>query len=74
MGNAKVIEKMSATGALLLEEAYESTYPRDGRAKKPTIFRATLPWFTSVEGFRPEALLSTPPPRAPSPTRPKSFL
>ena len=55
-GNAAVIDKVNATGALLLEESYEHKYPYDWRTKKPTIFRATDQWFASVDAFKGDAL------------------
>eukprot|EP00522_Entomoneis_paludosa_P005428 CAMPEP_0172473536 /NCGR_PEP_ID=MMETSP1065-20121228/68904_1 /TAXON_ID=265537 /ORGANISM="Amphiprora paludosa, Strain CCMP125" /LENGTH=1071 /DNA_ID=CAMNT_0013231711 /DNA_START=96 /DNA_END=3311 /DNA_ORIENTATION=- len=55
-GNTKVIEALTETNALLLQEDYNHKYPYDWRTKKPTIFRATDQWFASVEGFREEAL------------------
>jgi isoleucyl-tRNA synthetase len=55
-GNVLCIEKLTAAGALLKQEAYNHKYPYDWRTKKPTIFRATEQWFASVEGFREKAL------------------
>jgi isoleucyl-tRNA synthetase len=55
-GNVLCIEKLTAAGALLKQEAYNHKYPYDWRTKKPTIFRATEQWFASVEGFRDNAL------------------
>lgn len=55
-GNQAVIDALTASGALLKEEAYIHKYPYDWRTKKPTIFRATEQWFASVEGFRDQAL------------------
>jgi isoleucyl-tRNA synthetase len=55
-GNQAVIDAMLAAGSLLKEEAYQHKYPYDWRTKKPTIFRATVQWFASVEGFRDRAL------------------
>jgi len=55
-GNIKVIDALTNTSALLLQEDYGHKYPYDWRTKKPTIFRATDQWFASVEGFRDEAL------------------
>ena len=40
-GNAAVIDKLKAVGALVKVEDYEHKYPYDWRTKKPTIFRAT---------------------------------
>jgi isoleucyl-tRNA synthetase len=55
-GNQAVIDAMLAAGSLLKEEAYQHKYPYDWRTKKPTIFRATVQWFASVQGFRNRAL------------------
>lgn len=55
-GNTAVIDKLSDSKALLLQEDYSHKYPYDWRTKKPTIFRATDQWFASVEGFRAQAL------------------
>ena len=55
-GNIAVIDQLTGTNALLLQEDYNHKYPYDWRTKKPTIFRATDQWFASVEGFREDAL------------------
>jgi len=55
-GNVAIIDALTETGSLLLEEDYPHKYPYDWRTKKPTIFRATDQWFASVEGFRDDAL------------------
>ncbi|MDX2271751.1 MAG: isoleucine--tRNA ligase [Cyanobacteriota bacterium] len=55
-GNEAVIQALLAQGSLLKEEAYGHKYPYDWRTKEPTIFRATVQWFASVEGFREAAL------------------
>lgn len=54
--NEVIINALQEKGSLLKEEPYQHKYPYDWRTKKPTIFRATEQWFTSVEEFRDEAL------------------
>ena len=51
-GNAAVIRMLSDGGYLLMEEPYQHKYPYDWRTKKPTIFRATVQWFASIDAFR----------------------
>lgn len=55
-GNARVLELLRSSGALLMEERYEHKYPYDWRTKEPTIVRATEQWFASVRKFRENAL------------------
>ncbi len=55
-GNELVIQALLEQNALIKEEAYPHKYPYDWRTKKPTIFRATEQWFTSVQGFKEAAL------------------
>lgn len=55
-GNAAVIQMLTESGSLLLEESYNHKYPYDWRTKKPTIVRATEQWFASVSTFRAEAM------------------
>jgi len=47
--NRAVNQKLSETGALLLEEDLPHDYPHCWRCKKPVIFRATKQWFISLE-------------------------
>lgn len=54
--NQAIIDALTEEGLLLKEEPYQHKYPYDWRTKKPTIFRATLQWFASVEQFRGKAL------------------
>ncbi len=54
--NQAIIDALTEEGSLLKEEPYQHKYPYDWRTKKPTIFRATLQWFASVEQFRNQAL------------------
>jgi isoleucyl-tRNA synthetase len=51
-GNAAVIEALTKAGYIIKEEAYNHKYPYDWRTKKPTIFRATVQWFASIDSFR----------------------
>jgi isoleucyl-tRNA synthetase len=51
--NPKVVERLSRSGLLVLEETITHSYPHDWRSKTPTIFRATEQWFISVD--RPTA-------------------
>jgi isoleucyl-tRNA synthetase len=55
-GNLAVIQMLTETNALVLEEAYNHKYPYDWRTKKPTIVRATEQWFASVSTFRDDAM------------------
>ena len=55
-GNTKIIEKLKSLDALLCEENYNHKYPYDWRTKKPTIFRATEQWFSSVSNFRGDVM------------------
>jgi len=55
-GNARVLELLRSSNALLLEEKYEHKYPYDWRTREPTIVRATEQWFASVRQFRDKAL------------------
>jgi isoleucyl-tRNA synthetase len=54
--NLKVIEKLTALGALLANHPYSHPYPHDWRTNKPVIYRATPQWFASIEPIR-ETLL-----------------
>ncbi|KAI0562047.1 Isoleucine--tRNA ligase [Gracilaria domingensis] len=55
-GNQAVLDALSASNVLLLEESYSHKYPYDWRTKKPTIFRATEQWFISIDDFREDVL------------------
>ena len=54
--NDKVIELLSAKGAILKEEDIVHSYPHDWRTKKPVIFRATPQWFCSISPIRQKLL------------------
>lgn len=55
-GNAVVIEKLEATGALLAKSEIQHSYPHCWRCKKPVIYRATPQWFVKVDKFRQQTL------------------
>jgi len=54
--NEKIIEYLREIGVLLGVGSLTHSYPHCWRCKNPVIFRATEQWFTSIEGFRDEAL------------------
>jgi isoleucyl-tRNA synthetase len=47
--DAKILQKLTETRALLKEEKLTHSYPHCWRCKKPVIFRATEQWFVSME-------------------------
>lgn len=55
-GNALVIEKLEAAGALLAKSDIQHSYPHCWRCKHPVIYRATPQWFVKVDRFRQETL------------------
>lgn len=55
-GNAIVIEKLEAAGALLAKADIQHSYPHCWRCKHPVIYRATPQWFVKVDRFRQETL------------------
>lgn len=55
-GNAVVIEKLEAAGALLAKSEIQHSYPHCWRCKKPVIYRATPQWFVKVDKFRQQTL------------------
>lgn len=55
-GNALVIEKLEAAGALLAKSDIQHSYPHCWRCKKPVIYRATPQWFVKVDKFRQQTL------------------
>lgn len=55
-GNAMVIEKLEAAGALLAKSDIQHSYPHCWRCKHPVIYRATPQWFVKVDRFRQETL------------------
>jgi isoleucyl-tRNA synthetase len=56
--DARIIQKLIDTGALLKEEKLTHSYPHCWRCKRPVIYRATEQWFVSMEknDLRHEAL------------------
>ena len=54
--NDLIIEKLRQLGVLLGVGKLTHSYPHCWRCKNPVIFRATEQWFTSIDGFREEAL------------------
>lgn len=54
--NAKIIENLKASGALLAIEEIVHQYPHCWRCGDPIIYRATEQWFASVDKFRDQAL------------------
>lgn len=55
-GNAIVIERLEAAGALLAKSDIQHSYPHCWRCKHPVIYRATPQWFVKVDRFRQETL------------------
>ncbi|MDH7569965.1 MAG: isoleucine--tRNA ligase, partial [Armatimonadota bacterium] len=57
-GNRAVLAALRERGALLQESPFSHQYPHCWRCHNPTIFRATVQWFMSVDanGLRQEAL------------------
>lgn len=55
-GNAIVIEKLEAAGALLAKADISHSYPHCWRCKHPVIYRATPQWFVKVDKFRAQTL------------------
>ena len=55
-GNEEVVNYLSEVNHLLLQEDYNHKYPYDWRTGKPTIFRSTYQWFSSVDKFKLNAL------------------
>lgn len=54
--NVPVIKKLAAIGALFAKSTFRHQYPHCWRCKEPIIYRATEQWFSSVDGYRQEAL------------------
>lgn len=54
--NAKIIEKLKETGALLAIEEIVHSYPHCWRCKEPIIYRATEQWFASVDAIKEDAV------------------
>jgi isoleucyl-tRNA synthetase len=47
--NARIVEDLRASGALISAESYEHSYPHCWRCKNPVIFRATAQWFIGMD-------------------------
>ncbi len=63
--NGIVLEKLRASGHLLLDHKFTHSYPHDWRSKTPVIFRATEQWFVGVDSpFAPAAFSRGALPRA----------
>jgi len=59
--NARIVEDLRASGALIAAESYEHSYPHCWRCKNPVIFRATAQWFIGMDrnGLRGRAEAAT---------------
>ncbi|HEX3550256.1 MAG TPA: isoleucine--tRNA ligase [Candidatus Elarobacter sp.] len=55
--NARIVEDLRVSGALISAESYDHSYPHCWRCKNPVIFRATAQWFIGMdrEGLRERA-------------------
>ncbi|HEY6235458.1 MAG TPA: class I tRNA ligase family protein, partial [Candidatus Elarobacter sp.] len=47
--NARVIDDLRASGALVASESYDHSYPHCWRCKNPVVFRATAQWFIGMD-------------------------
>jgi len=47
--NEKIVADLYASGALVVEEPYEHSYPHCWRCKNPVIFRSTAQWFIAMD-------------------------
>jgi isoleucyl-tRNA synthetase len=56
--NRDIIGYLDEIGALLGTSELTHSYPHCWRCKNPVIFRATEQWFTSIDGFREDAIRS----------------
>jgi isoleucyl-tRNA synthetase len=56
--NERIIEHLKDLGVLLGVGSLTHSYPHCWRCKNPIIFRATEQWFTSIVGFRNDAISS----------------
>jgi isoleucyl-tRNA synthetase len=54
--NSLIMEHLRKLGVLLGSGEITHSYPHCWRCKNPVIFRATEQWFTSIDGFKEEAL------------------
>ena len=55
-GNAMVIEKLKAIGALIKSQEIMHSYPHCWRCKHPVMYRSTPQWFVKVSMFKDIAL------------------
>lgn len=55
-GNKAIIADLEAAGHLLKAGTIQHAYAHCWRCKQPVLYRTTVQWFASVEGFRREAL------------------
>ena len=54
--NEAILADIRESGMLFAEEKIIHQYPHCWRCKKPILFRATVQWFCSIEGFKETAL------------------
>jgi isoleucyl-tRNA synthetase len=54
--NKAIIDYLKEIGVLLGRGELTHSYPHCWRCKNPVIFRATEQWFTSIDGFRHDAI------------------
>jgi isoleucyl-tRNA synthetase len=54
--NSAIIDYLKELGVLLGQGELTHSYPHCWRCKNPVIFRATEQWFTSIDGFRQDAI------------------
>jgi isoleucyl-tRNA synthetase len=47
--NARIVDDLRVSGALIAAESYEHSYPHCWRCKNPVIFRATAQWFIGMD-------------------------
>jgi isoleucyl-tRNA synthetase len=47
--NAKIVDDLRASGALVASESYDHSYPHCWRCKNPVVFRATAQWFIGMD-------------------------
>lgn len=47
--NARIVDDLRASGALVASESYDHTYPHCWRCKNPVVFRATAQWFIGMD-------------------------
>ena len=47
--NARIVDDLRASGALVASESYDHSYPHCWRCKNPVMFRATAQWFIGMD-------------------------